>query len=176
MSEPPSPGDAPSPPPVTAPRLTLAVRLVLLVFSLYHLVTGVVSVCFPEFSEVFYQKLYHFHPTMTEQYKLVLKPWGALAFFAGVAGLYAVSDPQRYRGVIVGILILLVTRVGYRSLCADQLVEVFQLDKVRNGINSGLIAAEVVLFSVWLWRTRAGVRATPPPEHATQEHPEQRSP
>jgi hypothetical protein len=147
-------GGAPS------PRLTIAVRLVLVVFSAYHLVTGVVSVCFPEFSEVFYQKLYHFYPTMTEQYKLVLKPWGALAFFAGVMGFYAVWDPYRYRGVLVALVILLVTRVGYRSAFADELVEVFQIDKPRNAINTGLIAAEVVLFSVWLWRTRGVSSAT----------------
>lgn len=161
-------GGAPS------PRLTVVVRLVLAVLSAYHLVTGVVSVCFPEFSEVFYQKLYHFHPTMTEQYKLVLKPWGALAFFAGVMGFYACWDPYRYRGVLVGLLILLATRVGYRTLFADELVEVFQIDKPRNAINSGMIAAEVVLFSVWLWRTRGVSSASEgqsAPEPAAEEGP-----
>ena len=142
-------------------------RLVLLVFSAYHLVTGVVSVCFPEFSEVFYQKLYHFYPAMTDQYQLVLKPWGALAFFAGVMGFYAVFDPYRYRGVIVAILILLVTRVGYRTLFADELEDVFKMDKARNAANTGLIAAEVVLFSVWLWRTRQGAQAIPSAEEGS---------
>jgi hypothetical protein len=137
-----------------APRHTLFVRVVLLILSGYHVVTGIVSVFFVDFSERFYQVLYHFHPEMTEQYKLVLRPWGALALFAGIVGLYAARDPRRYRGVVTALALLLALRVGYRSLLAPQLLEVFQIDYARNSANSVLIACEVLLLSTWLWRTR----------------------
>lgn len=140
--------------PPHAHRHTQAVRALLGFLSVYHVVTGIVSVFFPDFSERFYQVLYHFHPTMTEQYKLVLKPWGALALCAGITGLYAARDPRRYRGVVVAIAILLALRVGYRTYYATTLLEVFRIDYARNATNSVVIALEVLLFGSWLWRTR----------------------
>lgn len=135
-------------------RLTLAVQVVLGVLSTYHLVTGVVSVCFPEFSLAFYRALYHFHPQATEQYFMILKPWGALAFCAGVVGLFACHDPRRYRGVVLALAVLLTIRCGYRTLFADDMARVFLIDGARNFANTAIIACEVALLSIWLWRTR----------------------
>jgi len=130
--------------------LEWACRVVLGVLSAYHVVTGVVSVGFPRFSERFYQALYHFHPQMTEQYTLVLKPWGALALFAGVVGGFAAWDPERYPGVVLAVAGLLALRVGYRTVFAADMTRVFRVDRRRNTVNSVVMAAEVVLFAAWL--------------------------
>lgn len=135
-------------------KLTFACRAVLLLLSCYHVVTGVVSVGFPDFSESFYQALYHFHPEMTEQYKLVLRPWGALALFAGVVGLFAFRDPRRYVGVVWSIALLLTMRVVYRTALAEDLWRVFQIDPTRNRINAGIMAVEVIILVAWALRER----------------------
>ena len=127
-------------------------RGVLGLLGLYHCVTGVVSVGFPDFSEAFYQTLYHFHPEMTAQYKLILRPWGALALFAGVVGLVAATDPRRYIGVVWAIAGLLLLRVVYRLWLADEMWAVFRIDPGRNVVNVGIILVEVAILVVWCVR------------------------
>ncbi len=137
--------------------LDVLCRVVLAVLSSYHIVTGVVSVGFPDFSEHFYKRLYHFHPEMTEQYKLVLRPWGALALFAGIAGLFAATDPDRYYGLVLAITLLLGLRVSYRTMLAAKMQAVFQIDARRNRANTAIILIEISVLTAWLWTHRGAL-------------------
>lgn len=132
-----------------APWHTTLCRAVLVLLALYHLTTGVVAVCFPEFSRTFYATLYHFEPHYWEQYRLILKPWGSYAFFTGLLMALAAYDPRRYRAVIACVILLLSIRIGYRVLYAAEAAEVFRIDAARNALNVGLIVVWVAVLSSW---------------------------
>src|SRR5262245_45764206 len=69
-------------------------RAYLFGFSVYHVFTGMVSMFFPTFAMSFYKGLYGYDPVERKHLVLILKPWGALAFFAGFVGLFCATDPN----------------------------------------------------------------------------------
>jgi hypothetical protein len=125
----------------------------LYLLSSYHLVTGIVSVCFPGFAMSFYKALYAYDPVERQHIWLVLKPWGALAIFAGVAGFYAARDPQRYVGVVIGLTGLLVLRAVLRLVYEKDAGAMLRIPPRRNRVNVALILAGVLILGSWLaWR------------------------
>lgn len=124
-------------------------RIYLGILSGYHIVTGIVSMFFPEFAMEFYKKLYHCEPLKRDDLFLIMKPWGALAAFAGIVGCYAASDPVRYEGVIRGLILLLVFRIYYRLAFARELGQHANIPRGRNLISVAMIAAGVVILGTW---------------------------
>lgn len=128
-------------------------RTYLCILSMYHLFTGIVSMFFPGFAMEFYRWFYRCEPSQRQDLYLILKPWGALAAFAGVAGLYAAVDPLRYRGVILGLIFLLCFRIYYRLTFARGLEQHARIPTQRNLANVGLIAAGVLILTNWYVRS-----------------------
>ena len=76
--------------------LEIATLIYLFLFSCYHIITGVISVFFPNFAIRFYKMLYGFHPKETEQLKMTLRPWGNFAIVTGVIGFMVLYNIDRY--------------------------------------------------------------------------------
>ncbi len=79
--------------------------------------------------------------------KLVLKPWGALAVFAGIAGLFAATDPERYVGVVLGLIVLLCGRIYYRVVFWKDLLSTGGISPYRNRISVGVLLLFLVVFT-----------------------------
>ena len=121
----------------------------LYILSVYHLFTGVVSMFFPDFAMTFYKWFYSCEPPDREDLFLILKPWGALAAFAGIAGLYAAGDPTRYKGVVLGLILLLSYRMYYRLAFARRLNQHANIPLRRNLLNVGMIALGILILAGW---------------------------
>lgn len=119
----------------------------LFVFSTYHVVTGVVSVFFPEFSVKFYRVLYHFEPIETKQYFLMLKPWGALSIFAGITGFLVLFGLERFYPLLMPFVLLISIRVAYRLIFRKQIADYFQVDLRRNLTNIGMLVIDLMVFT-----------------------------
>ncbi len=118
--------------------------------SVYHVITGVMSFAFPDSALVMYRGLYGCNPVERRHVALMLKPWGALAVFAGLCGLYAVGDPVRYRGVVVALVALLALRVVYRVWCRESLRTIGGIAPRRNAISIAALLAGIAVLSGWL--------------------------
>jgi hypothetical protein len=130
--------------------ITTIVRIYLAILSSYHVLTGLISFGFPGFAMRFYKTLYGCDPAERRQLTLVMKPWGALALFAGISGGFAAVDPQRYRGVVAALLLLLVLRVVYRFWCREELQLVGQIASHRNWLSMGAIFLGIVILAGWM--------------------------
>lgn len=130
--------------------MTTICRAYLCLLSSYHVVTGVVSFFFPAFAMRFYRALYACDPAERRQLAIVMKPWGALALFAGISGGFAATDPVRYRGIVAALCLLLVLRIVFRVVCRRELAEVGRIPPHRNLLSIGLIAIGAVILSLWL--------------------------
>lgn len=124
-------------------------RTYLYILSAYHLFTGMVSMFFPDFAMTFYKWFYSCEPPDREDLFLILKPWGALAAFAGIAGLYAADDPTRYKGVVLGLILLLSFRMYYRLAFARRLNQHANIPLRRNLVNVSMIALGILIMTAW---------------------------
>ena len=130
-------------------------RTYLCILSAYHLFTGIVSMFFPYFAMEFYKRFYSCTPPDREDLFLILKPWGALAAFAGIAGFFAAADPDRYRGVILGLILLLAYRIYYRMVFGGMLAKHANIPSQRNFLNVVLIAFGIVILGAWVLQAAA---------------------
>jgi len=129
---------------------TTICRVYLLLLSLYHVLTGMISFFFPNFAIGFYKKMYGCEAEHREQLMINLRPWGALAICAGIAGLFSASDPMRYGGVVVALSVLLGLRVLYRIVLREKLARYGGMTPKRNIISiSTIIIGEAILIG-WL--------------------------
>jgi len=124
-------------------------RIYLFILSAYHLFTGVVSMFFPDFAMTFYKWFYGCEPPDREDLFLILKPWGALAAFAGIAGFCAAGDPIRYKGVVLGLILLLSYRMYYRLAFARRLKQHANIPIKRNLLNTSMIALGILILGSW---------------------------
>lgn len=124
----------------------------LYLFSTYHVVTGVVSMFFPGFAMSFYKTLYGYDPVERTHLRLIFKPWGALAFFAGVVGLFCANDPQRYVGVVVGLAMLHGLRIYYRIVFEKDIAVVGGIPPNRNRSNVGILLVGFAILIAWLYQ------------------------
>ncbi|MEW6009343.1 MAG: hypothetical protein AB1629_06900 [Candidatus Omnitrophota bacterium] len=129
--------------------LNKVVRIYLFIFALYHLINGIITFCFTYFAVPFNRFLYDFHPNMDAQFFLACKPWGALTIFAGLVSMFTFRDPQRYRGVIYSLIVLLLLRAGYRLTYAKMMHEVVKTQFYRNYINIAILILGAFLLLTW---------------------------
>lgn len=125
------------------------------ILSGYHIFTGLISVFTPEFAMSFYKKFYDCNPVERKHVALMLKPWGALAVFAGIAGLFAAAAPYRYRGVVIGLVVLLAIRIYYRVAFRRWLQEISGIAPYHNAFNVALLIFGLVILAGWLITTGA---------------------
>jgi hypothetical protein len=122
----------------------------LYLFSLYHVITGIISMFFPNFAMSFYKSLYGYDPIERKHLVLILKPWGALAAFAGFVGLFAARDPKRYLGVVLGLALLLLLRIYYRLRFERELLSVGGIPPQRNRVSLAILLFGVLILGAWL--------------------------
>ena len=130
--------------------ITNICRMYLLGLAVYHLFTGIISFMFPEFAFRWWKALYGCMPRDRGQALISCRPWGALAFFAGVTGAYAACDPVRYRGVVIGLCVLLASRIAYRIMLREELLTVAGIRPRRNVISISIILIGLSIMAGWL--------------------------
>jgi len=112
--------------------LEIATLIYLFLFSCYHIITGVISVFFPNFALRFYRILYGFHPKETEQLKMTLRPWGNFAIAIGVIGFMVLYNMDKFFLILFPFALLLLIRIGYRLKLRSQLYRDLKVTKVQN--------------------------------------------
>lgn len=127
-------------------------NLNLLVLAADHLTTGLAGVFFPRRSAGLYQRLFGTRFPADSPMVAVLRPWGALGVFAGLAGLLPLYDPVRYRAILYALLVLVVFRVFIRLSYDAATLQFFGLSSKRNYFHIYLVlqcAAIIGLQLVW---------------------------
>lgn len=121
----------------------------LFLFSLYHIITGIVSVIFPNFALRFYKVLYGFHPKETEQLKITLRPWGNFAIAIGIIGFIILYDIERFFIILFPFALLLTIRIFYRFNLRNQLYRDLKVTEVQNWRMIIIQFIGVILF-IWM--------------------------
>jgi hypothetical protein len=124
----------------------------LAVLAADHFVTSLGALFLPHRSVSLYRRLFGAHLSLTPDLLVVLKPWGALGIFAALAGTLPIVDPQRYRGVLYALLVLLVLRIYIRLAHARAFQDRFAISRRRNWFHIYLIVqAAAIIAAQLIW-------------------------
>jgi hypothetical protein len=118
----------------------------LIALSIYHLWTGFISYFAPEAAMRFYRSAYGANPIEQRHLRIILRPWGALAVFTGVAGLSAVWQPSSRHWIEAGLLLLLAMRIGYRIGLRSELAEISRITLTRNWSSIAILLGGLTLL------------------------------
>lgn len=116
-----------------------------------HLVTGFMGIVWPSKALSLYRRIFGVQMPSSPEMLLVLRPWGALGVFAGLATLFPIVDPVRYKGILVALLVLLVFRMVIRRSMKGEAGQLFQLSRARNAYHLSLILLSALLIVSELW-------------------------
>lgn len=119
--------------------------------SLYHVWTGAISYFAPGFALRFYRRFYDCHPVEQRHLHIILRPWGALALFAGVVGLATLPDPGAHPVLTGALALLLALRVGYRVRLRQELREISGIAPARNWANIALLLVGIGILATACW-------------------------
>jgi len=119
----------------------------LAVLSTYHVGTGLVSFAAPGLALRLYRGAYGCDPVERRHLLIMLRPWGALAVFAGLAGLAALVHPSVRSWIEASLIALLAMRVAYRIGLRAELREISGIPSRNNFINIGLLLLGIVVLS-----------------------------
>lgn len=126
-------------------QFIFALNLILL--SADHLFTGTLAMCFPRRAIRIYIKLFGAKIPDTQEYLVILKPWGALGIFAGLIGLFPVFNPEKYILILWPLAILLLMRLVYRLKFQKEAAVSLKLSRNRNLFHVGLISVCLILIT-----------------------------
>jgi len=128
-------------------------NLNLIVLALDHLTTGLAGVFLPRRSAGLYRRLFGAQFPEDSPFTSVLRPWGALGVFTGIAGLLPVFDPIRYRPILCALVLLLTLRVFIRLSYDPATLAFFNLTKRRNYLHVYLVVqcAAIILLQLAYW-------------------------
>ena len=107
----------------------------LVIFSVYHIIQGIMSVFYSEKAIKFNEKLYGYKPKETKQLIMNLKPWGSLALAIGVIGLIVALDINKYFIFLLAFAFLLGLRIGYRIIFRN-LLQIFSNNRLLYKISN----------------------------------------
>ncbi|MDO8659829.1 MAG: hypothetical protein Q7K54_04505 [Candidatus Parcubacteria bacterium] len=122
----------------------------LFLFSLYHVVTGIISIFFPNFSLKFYKVIYGIQPIETKQLLITFKPWGSFAFIMGVISFFVFFNINTYYNLLLTFIALLILRIWYRSVFYDSAKEFFKISFYHN-LKMIIIQVIGVILFFYLW-------------------------
>ncbi|MGE0706608.1 MAG: hypothetical protein AB7N76_05660 [Planctomycetota bacterium] len=109
----------------------------------YHLGVGLVSCLAPETTLHFASWFYDVHATaVAPQVVYMLKALGMYALFTGGLLALAMTDPRRFRHVVLAAAALLVMRATTRVLFFPVLHEAFNVEWSRNLVNVGILLVQ----------------------------------
>ena len=126
--------------------ITEASSAYLAVLSAYHVWTGAISFFAPRFALRFYRGMYGCDPVERRHLSLVMRPWGALAIFAGLAGFAAFIEPRARGWIVAATAVLLALRIGYRVALRRELNDLARIDARRNAISVSMLAGGLALL------------------------------
>lgn len=115
-----------------------------------HLITSVAGIFLPRHAAALYQRMFGVRLVLTPEVVAVLKPWGALGVFAGLAGLLPIADPVRYRGILYALLVLLCLRAWIRVTQRRSTQVLFGISRARNWFHVYLIVQSAVIIAAQL--------------------------
>ena len=104
----------------------------LFLFSIYHLITGIISVFFPKVALRFNKFMYGFQPIEKTQYFLIVRPWGNLALTIGIIGFIVLINIDDYYIILFAFIILLLIRIGYRIALRKELKKTLKITYTQN--------------------------------------------
>lgn len=123
-------------------------NLNLALLALDHLITGSLAIFFPKTAIKLYKIVFGAHLPMTQEYFVILKPWGVLGVFAGLVGTLPIYDPVRYHIILWPLLLVLILRVVVRSM-NNKYIEIYlSVNKKRNLFHMALIVLSVFVICV----------------------------
>ena len=119
--------------------------------SVYHIWSGAISYLTPRFAMRFYRRFYDCNPIEQRHLLVILRPWGALAIFAGIVGLTALADPYGNPLLLAALCLLLILRVGYRIGLRRDLQLISGITPRRNAIAVAclVVGALILLHGIW---------------------------
>jgi hypothetical protein len=126
--------------------------------SIYHVWTGAISYFAPGFAMRFYRRLYDCNPVEQRHLHIILRPWGALALFAGVVGLATLPDPRAHPVLTGALALLLALRVGYRVRLRHELHAISGIAPARNWANIAVLVLGIMILATACW---TGLRPAP---------------
>ena len=118
----------------------------LAILSVYHVWTGAISFFAPRFALRFYRGMYGCDPVERRHLTLVMRPWGALAIFAGLSGFVAFIEPRARVWIVGATAVLLALRIGYRVALRRELADIARIDARRNRISVSMLASGLFLL------------------------------
>jgi hypothetical protein len=118
----------------------------LAILSVYHVWTGAISYFAPEFALRFYRGMYGCDPVERRHLVLVMRPWGALAIFAGLAGGVAFIEPGARPWIVAATALLLALRIGYRLVLRRELAEIARIERRRNLASTAMLAGGLLVL------------------------------
>jgi len=128
--------------------IIILAEMYLLLFSIYHIFQGILSVFFSDFAIEFNKKVYGFKPKETEQLKMNLKPWGSLALTMGVIGLIVYFNIETYSLILIGFSLLLFLRISYRMYYHKKIKEYWGVTIYQNIITILIQIIGILLFTI----------------------------
>jgi len=123
--------------------------LYLLIFSIYHIIQGVISVFFSREAIKFNEKLYGYRPRETKELIMNLKPWGSLAFVVGITGLIVALDINKYFIFLLAFASLLGLRIGYRIIFRNSIYNYWQVSLWQNWRTILIQIIGIILFLLY---------------------------
>ena len=121
----------------------------LVLFTIYHVLTGIIGGAFSKYSLKFYKAIYGFQPRETEQLLMTFKPWGTLAFVVGLMGFVMLLDIERYSLMFIPMATLLVLRMGYRLYWRQNMYDFWQISPAQNWRQITIQFIGAVLFIIY---------------------------
>lgn len=79
---------------------------------------------------------------------LVLRPWGALAVFAGLAGFVAFVVPAARAWIVASLALLLLMRIAYRVALRRELETLSRISPRRNVVSLAFLATGALILVV----------------------------
>ncbi len=128
----------------------ILVIIYLFLFSLYHVLTGVVSVFLSEYSLKIYKKIYGYHPKETKQLVMTFKPWGTMAIGLGVVGFIALFNLEVYYLMLIAFIVVLGIRAGYRVFLRKELYSYWNVKPIQNWRMIIIQLGGVLLFTIFV--------------------------
>jgi hypothetical protein len=119
----------------------------LIVLSAYHVATGLLSFAAPQLALKFYRNAYGCNPVERRHLLIILRPWGALAVFAGLVGFGALACPPCRNWIEASLIALLGLRIAYRLGLREELREISGIPPRNNFINIGLLFFGLILLT-----------------------------
>jgi hypothetical protein len=104
----------------------------LFLFSLYHVLTGIVSVFFSDYSLKIYAKIYGYQPKEKKQLLMTFKPWGTMAIGIGLIGFITLMSLEIYSLMLIAFIVVLGVRAGYRFFLRSDLYDYWSVKPLQN--------------------------------------------